>query len=181
MPGNKTIKNPTKYLGKEMEYLEKVLASENWSSTGGSWVQELESQFKLSLGMKHAIAFNSGTSTMHAALEAAGIGAGDEVISPAISVIMNATSTIHANAVPVFADIDPDTWCIDPEDIKRKITNKTKAIMVVALYGCPADMDPIMDIARKHNLLVIEDNAQSVLAKYKGRDMGTRALLQKRQ
>lgn len=173
MTSKKQIDNPTKYLGKEIEYLEKVLASENWSSTGGSWVQELETQFKETLGMKHAVAFNSGTSTLHAALEAAGVGPGDEVISPAITVIMNATSTIHANAVPVFADIDPDTWCIDPEDIRRKITNKTKAIMVVSLYGCPADMDPIMEIAKEHNLLVIEDNAQCVLAKYKGRDMGT--------
>jgi len=173
MTEQEKINNPIKYLGNELKYIEKVLASESWSSTGGSWVQILEQKFKESLSMKHAVGFNSGTSTMHAALEAAGIGYGDEVISPAITVIMNTTTTIHANAVPVYADIDPDTWCIDPEDIKRKITDKTKAIMVVALYGCPADMDPIMEIAREHNLLVIEDNAQAVLAKYKGRNLGT--------
>jgi perosamine synthetase len=165
--------NPIKYLGRELEYLEKVLNSENWSSTAGSWVQSLESQFKDRFHAKHAVAFNSGTSTLHAALEAAGIGAGDEVISPAITVMMNATSTIHANAIPVFADVDPDTWCIDPADVERKITDKTKAIMVVSLYGCPADMDPIMQLAEKYNLLVIEDNAQSVLSKYKGRELGT--------
>ena len=172
--GNKSeLENPSKFLGRELEYVEKVMNSENWSSTAGSWVQALESQFKDRFKAQHAVAFNSGTSTLHAALEAAGIGPGDEVISPAISVIMNASSTIHANAIPVFADINPDTWCIDPADIERKITAKTKAIMAVSLYGCPADMDPIMQLAEKHNLLVIEDNAQAVLTKYKGRELGT--------
>jgi len=166
-------RNPSKYLGRELEYIEKVLNSENWTSTGGSWVQALEVEFKTRFQAKHAVGFNSGTSTLHAALEAAGVGPGDEVISPAITVIMNATSTIHANAIPVFADVDPETWCIDPVDVERKITSKTKAIMVVSLYGCPADMDPIMQLADKHNLLVIEDNAQAVLTKYKGRELGT--------
>lgn len=167
------LTNPSKYLGRELEYLERVLNSESWSATAGSWVQSFESSFKERLGAKHAVGFNSGTSTMHAALEAAGIGPGDEVISPGLTVIMNATSTIHANAIPVFADIDPDTWCIDPDDIERKITSKTKAIMAVSIYGCPADMDPIMQLGKKYNLLVIEDNAQSVLSKYKGRELGT--------
>lgn len=170
---NEKLQNPTKYLGNELNYLEKVLNSENWSSTGGSWNQAFERKFAEKFKVKYAIAFNSGTSTLHAALEAAGVRPGDEVISPALTVIMDTTATIHANAVPVFADIDPYTFNIDPQDIERKITKKTKAIIPVSLYGLPADMDSIMDIAKKYNLVVIEDNAQCVLSKYKGRMAGT--------
>ncbi len=110
---------------------------------------------------------------MHAALEAAGVGSGDEVISPAITVIMDTTATIHANAVPVYCDVDPDTFNMDPKDLEKRITKKTKAIIPVALYGLPCDMDPIMKIAKKHNLIVIEDNAQCYLSTYKGRMAGT--------
>jgi perosamine synthetase len=167
------LKNPTKYLGNEIEYLKKVLQAESWSSTGGSWNQALEREFARIFGAKYAVALNSGTSTLHAALEAAGVGPGDEVISPAFTVIMDTTATIHANAVPVYADINPQTFTIDPADVAGKITAKTKAIIPVAIYGLPCDMDPIMDIARKHNLVVIEDNAQCFLSKYKGRTTGT--------
>lgn len=167
------LKNPNKYLGNELEYLKKVLQAESWSATGGSWNQSLETSFARKFGVRHCVALNSGTSTLHAALEACGVGTGDEVISPALSVIMDTTATIHANAVPVFADIDPRSFNIDPQDIRRKITPKTKAIIPVSLYGLPADMDPIMEIAREHNLTVIEDNAQCVLSTYKGRMAGT--------
>ena len=170
---NEKLQNPTKYLGNELNYLEKVLNSENWSSTGGSWNQEFERKFAEKFKVKYAIAFNSGTSTIHASLEAAGVRPGDEVISPALTVIMDTTATIHANAVPVFADIDPYTFNIDPKDIERKITKKTKAIIPVSLYGLPADMDSIMDIAKKYNLVVIEDNAQCFLSRYKGKMAGT--------
>jgi perosamine synthetase len=167
------IINPSKYLGNEFEYLRKVLEGESWSSTGGSWTQTLEREFANKFGVKYAVAFNSGTSTLHAALEAAGVGPGDEVISPAITVIMDTTATLHANAVPVYADIDSGTFTIDPNDIAKKITPKTKAIIPVSLYGLPPDMDPIMKLAEKHNLVVIEDNAQCVLSKYKGQMTGT--------
>jgi perosamine synthetase len=106
-------------------------------------------------------------------LEAAGVGPGDEVISPAVTVIMNTTATIHANAVPVYADVDSDTFTIDPKDVERKITPKTKAIIPVSLYGLPPDMDPLMEIARRYDLIVIEDNAQCVLSTYKGQLTGT--------
>jgi perosamine synthetase len=165
--------NPSKYLGNELEYLKRVLEGESWSSTGGSWTNSLEKEFANKFGVKYAVAFNSGTSTMHAALEAAGVGPGDEVISPAITVIMNTTATIHANAVPVYADVDPDTFNIDPNEVEKKITPKTKAIIPVSLYGLPPDMDSIMDIAKRHHLIVIEDNAQCVLSTYKGRLAGT--------
>lgn len=167
------LKNPIKYLGNEMKYLKKVLQTENWSATSGSWNQALEREFARKFGAKYAIAVNSGTSTLHAALEAAGVRPGDEVISPALTVIMNTTATIHANAVPVYADIDPRTFTIDPKDIAKKITARTKAIISVAIYGLPCDMDQIMKIARDNDLVVIEDNAQCFLSKYKGRTTGT--------
>lgn len=167
------IINPSKYLGNELDYLKKVLDGESWSATGGNWTQSLEREFAKRFGAKYAVAFNSGTSTLHAALIAAGVEPGDEVISPALTVIMDTTATFHANAVPVYADINPDTFNIDPVDIARKITSKTKAVIPVSIYGLPPDMDPIMELAKKHNLVVIEDNAQSVLTTYKGRMMGT--------
>ncbi len=165
--------NPNKYLGRELDYIRKVLEGESWSSTGGSWTQTLEREFSKRFGVKYAVAFNSGTSTLHAALEAAGVGPGDEVISPALTVIMNTTATIHANAIPVYADVDPDTFTIDARDVEKKVTKKTKAIVPVSLYGLPPDMDPLMEIAKKHSLAVIEDNAQCFLSTYKGRLLGT--------
>ena len=167
------LTNPSKYLGNELMYFEKVLNSENWSSTGGNWNQILEKAFAKKFNAKYGVAFNSGTSTLHAALEAVGISPGDEVISPAITVFMDTSATIHANAIPVYADIDPDTFTIDPKDVQKRITNKTKAIISVALYGLPCDMDPIMKLARKYNLTVIEDNAQCYLSSYKGKLTGT--------
>ena len=169
----KKIKNPSKYLGNELRYLEKVLNSENWSSTTGNWNQALEKKFSEKFDSEYAVALNSGTSTLHASLEAVGVNPGDEVLSPALTVIMDTTATIHANAVPVFVDIDPDTFTMDPKDLEKKITPKSKALIVVSLYGLPADMDKIMQIARKYNLKVIEDNAQSFLSKYKERLIGT--------
>jgi perosamine synthetase len=167
------FKNPTKYLGNELKYLKKVLQAESWSATGGSSNQILEREFAHKFGVKYAVALNSGTSTLHAALEAAGVRPGDEVISPALTVIMNTTATIHANAVPVYADINPQTFTIDPKDIAKKVTSKTKAVIPVSIYGLPCDMNPIMEIAQKNKLTVIEDNAQCFLSHYKGRMTGT--------
>lgn len=167
------MKKKSKYLGKELEYVEKVLNSENWTSTSGTWNQELENAFAEKFKSEYAVTFNSGTSTLHAALLAVGVEPGDEVLSPALTVIMDTTATVHANAIPVYVDIDPKTFNMDPVDLERKITPKSKAIIVVALYGQPCDMDPILEIARKHNLPVIEDNAQCFLGEYKGRLAGT--------
>ena len=167
------LKNPSKYLDRELEYVQKVLNTEKWSSTAGTWCQELEARFAEKFESKYAVAMNSGTSTLHSSLEAVGVGAGDEVISPALTVIMDTTATIHANAIPVYADIDPDTFNIDPKDIERKITDKTKAIIVVSLYGLPCEMDEILAISKKYNVPVIEDNAQCFLSRYKGKMAGT--------
>jgi len=167
------MKKKSKYLGNELNYLAKVLNSESWTSTGGSWNQALENKFAETFQSKYAITFNSGTSTLHAALLAVGVKPGDEVLSPALTVIMDTTATIHANAVPVYVDIDPETFNMDPDDLERKITPKSKAIIIVALYGLPCNMDRIMEIANKYGLPVVEDNAQCFLGEYKGKLAGT--------
>jgi perosamine synthetase len=165
--------NVSKYLGNEKKYLDMVLATENWAATSGSWNKTLEEKFAQKMECKYAVAFNSGTATLHAALLAVGVKPGDEVISPAVTVIMDTTATLHANAIPVYCDVDPRTFNLDPKDLRKKITPKTKAIIAVALYGLPADMDEIMKIADEHGIAVIEDNAQCFLSRYKGRMSGT--------
>jgi perosamine synthetase len=157
----------------ELVYVKEVLDSGLGASTYGTMNKRLEEAFAKRFGVRFAITHNSGTSTLHSCLAAAGVGPGDEVISPALTVISDAAVTLHQNAVPVFADIDPDTFNMDPKDVERKITPRTKAIMPVHLYGLPCDMDPIMALAEKHHLIVIEDAAQCFLGEYKGRLAGT--------
>ncbi len=170
---NKDLNNPIKYLGNELDYIKKVLQSESWSATGGNWNQELEKAFARKIGTRFGVALNSGTSTLHAAIEAAGVQPGDEVISPTITVMMDTTATLHANAVPVYVDVDPETFTISPKDLERKITSKTKVIITVGIYGLSPDMDPIMKLAKKHDIVVIEDNAQCFMNTYKGSIAGT--------
>ena len=160
-----------KYNGNEMAYVLQALDLNNKEEI--SWIQRFEEEFCRVMGVKYAIACNAGTSGLHAALIGAGVGHGDEVIGPALTVVMDAFATIHVGATPVFADVDTDTMNIDPDDVKRKITSKTKAIITVSLQGLPVDIDPIMELAKKHNLIVIEDSAQTILGLYKGRMAGT--------
>ncbi len=167
------MENPSKYLGNEIKYLEKVLNGESWSATGGSWTIGLEQFFSKIIGTRYAVAFNSGTSTLHAAIEAAGVKPGDEILTPALTVIMDSTAVFHANAVPVYCDIDENTFNVDPDKIEEHITKKTKAIIAVALYGLSPEYDRILEIAKKHNLVVIEDNAQAFMSTYKGKILGT--------
>ncbi len=157
----------------ELKYVKEVLDSGLGASTEGTMNERLEQAFAERFGVQHGITHNSGTSTLHACLAAADVGPGDEVISPALTVISTAFVTLHQNAVPVFADIDPETFNVDPEDVRRKITPRTKAIMPVHLYGLPCDMAPIMALAEEHNLVVIEDAAQCFLGQYYGRLAGT--------
>ena len=112
--------NPSKYLGNELQYLQKVLNSDSWSSTSGSWCKLFEKEFANMIGTKYAVAMNSGTATLHAALEAIGVRPGDEIISPALTVFMDTSATIHANAIPVYADIDPSTFNISVEEIRNQ-------------------------------------------------------------
>jgi len=157
----------------ELVYVKEVLDSGFGASTSGRMNQRLEEAFAKRFGVRFAITHSNGTATMHSCLAAAVVGPGHEVIVPALTVISTAAVVLHQNAVPVFADIDPRTFNIDPDDVARKITPRTKAIIPVGLYGLPADLDPIMELARAHNLHVIEDNAECFLGMYKGRIAGT--------
>ncbi|HAH21849.1 MAG TPA: DegT/DnrJ/EryC1/StrS family aminotransferase [Candidatus Omnitrophica bacterium] len=140
---------------------------------GGRYVRKLEALFAKRFKVKYAISANSGTSCLVMALGALGLGPGDEVIVPCMSFNATATSVLYFNSIPVFAEIKPDTFCLDPKDIERKISKRTKAIVVVHLGGNSADMEPIIKIARRHKLGVIEDAAQAIGATYNGRALGT--------
>jgi perosamine synthetase len=157
----------------ELIYIKEVLDSGFGASTSGNMNQRLEHAFAGRFGVGFGITHVNGTATMHSCLAAAGVGVGDEVIIPALTVVSTAFVTLHQNAVPVFADIDPRTFTMDPADVARKITPRTKAIVPVALYGQTCDMDPLMALAKQHNLYVIEDNAQCYLGYYKGRLAGS--------
>ena len=139
----------------------------------GVYVTEFEKAFADYIGVKYAVAVNSGTSALHAALLAHGIGTGDEVITTSFSFIATANSILFTGAKPVFADIEYDTFNIDPNDIVNKITSKTKALMPVHLYGHSADMKIIMEIAQDHNLVVIEDACQAHGAICRGKNVGS--------
>jgi len=157
----------------ERKYVLDVLDSQFRSSQGANYMTKFENSFKKKFKSKFAISHVNGTATMHSVLEASGIGIGDEVIVPPLTMSATSLAVLHANATPVFADVDINTFNIDSKSIEKSITKKTKAIITVALYGLSPDMDPIMSLAKKYNLLVIEDNAQASLSYYKGRLAGT--------
>lgn len=161
--------------GLEKGYVEKVLEGGFASKHSYEMVTRLENEFAEKIGCKYAIAMVNGTATLHAALEAAGVGEGDEVIVPALTMSSTNMCVLHANAIPVFADIDPRTYNISVESIESHITKRTKAIIPVSLYGLSVDIDAIMAIAEKHGLTVIEDDAECVLGYYKGRVVGSTA------
>lgn len=139
----------------------------------GPKVLEFEEKFASWVGAKYGVATNSGTSALHVALLAAGIGAGDEVITTPFTFIASGNSIVYTGAKPVFGDIDLNTYTLDPSTIEALITDKTKAIMPVQLYGQSADMDAISEIAEKHDLLVIEDAAQAHGATFDGKKVGS--------
>jgi dTDP-4-amino-4,6-dideoxygalactose transaminase len=134
---------------------------------------QFEERFASYCQVDHCIAVNSGTSALHLALLASGIGPGDEVITVSLTFVATTAAILYCGAKPVFVDVDPKTWTLDPALIEAAITPRTKAILPVHLHGLMADMDPIMAIARKHNLIVIEDAAQAHGAEYKGRRAGS--------
>ena len=141
--------------------------------TTGPKIREFEDKLCEVTGAKYAVAIANGTAALHAACFAADIGPGDEVITSPITFAASANCVLYMGAKPVFADIDPVTYNIDPEDIRRKINNRTKAIIPVHFTGQPCNMDEIMQIARKHNLIVIEDGAHALGAEYKGQRIGS--------
>jgi dTDP-4-amino-4,6-dideoxygalactose transaminase len=138
----------------------------------GPQVRALEEEAAKYCGTKFAVGVASGTDALLLALHVAGVGPGDEVLLPTFSFIATADSVSLLGAIPVFVDIDPSTFAIDPAHLEAKITSRTRAILPVHLYGHPADMDPINSVARRHNLKLIEDNAQAIGAKYKERKTG---------
>ena len=140
---------------------------------GGPRVRSLERAWAERFGVRHAISMNSATSALFAATAAAGVGPGDEVIVSPYTMTASATCALVHGAMPVFADIEPDTFCLDPESVRARITPRTKAIVVVDIFGCPADLDAIMAIAGEHGLVVIEDAAQAPGARYGDRAAGT--------
>jgi perosamine synthetase len=124
-------------------------------------------------GVNHAIAVSSGTTALHIALAAFGIGPGDEVIVTPYTFVASITAVLEQNAIPIFADVDPIHLTLDPDDVERRITPRTKAIIPVTISGTPVDMDPLMQLAKKHNLWILEDACQSLGARYKGKLVGT--------
>lgn len=160
------------YIGDaEIDEVVKSLRS-GWLGTGPK-VQQFENDFREYASARFAVAVNSCTAALHLSMIAAGIGPGDEVITTAMTFCATVNAIIHSGATPVLADCDPHTFCIDPADIERKVTSKTKAIVPVHFAGYPCDMDAIMAIARKYNLKVIEDCAHAIETQYKGKHVGT--------
>lgn len=158
--------------GNEQRYVTECLET-GWISSRGRFVGEFEQRFAERLGAPHAVSVCNGTVALHLALVALGIGPGDEVIVPTLTYIASVNAIAYTGATPVFVDSLRDSWQIDPEDIRRHITPRTKAIMVVHLYGQSADMDAIAAIAKEARLFVVEDCAESFGTLYKGKHTGT--------
>lgn len=160
------------YVGEEeLAQLKEVIES-GWLGLGPKQ-REFEALFAKKVGTKHAIAVSSGTGGLHLTMLEAGIGPGDEVITSPFSFVASVNPIIFCGGKPIFSEIDPKTYNLDPAQIEKHITPRTKAILPVHIFGQSCDMDPIMEIAKKHNLIVIEDACESLLATYKGKNTGT--------
>ena len=157
--------------GKERAYLLRALDS-TWIS-GGEFVDKLEVDFARLMGKRFSVSTSNCTTALHLALMAAGVGAGDEVIVPGFTFVAPANMVLQTGAKPVFADIDKDTWCIDCGSIEKCLSNKTKAIIAVHIYGNVCDMERIREISNSNSLIVIEDVAEAAFSKYKGRFTGS--------
>jgi perosamine synthetase len=157
--------------GRVKEYVIDCLDS-TWISSKGKYIQKFEELFAEKIQVKHATTVSNGTVALHLALVALGVGPGDEVIVPTLTYIASVNAIVYTGATPVFVDSVRDTWQMSPEDVKRKITPKTRAIMAVHLYGHPCDMDALMIVAKEHDLFVIEDCAEAFGSLYKGVPVG---------
>ncbi len=158
--------------GNELKYVSDCITS-NWISSQGHYITRFEESLSEYLSVEHSVTTSSGTTALHLALASLGIGPGDEVIVPALTFAACANVVIHSGATPVFVDVSENTWTMEPLLIEEVITERTRAIMPVHLYGHPCDMDSILDIARKRDLYVIEDCAESLGSTYKGKLTGT--------
>ncbi|MCB0344574.1 MAG: DegT/DnrJ/EryC1/StrS family aminotransferase [Bdellovibrionales bacterium] len=157
----------------EYKYVKEVLDGEFRASNMSKMIARFESAFAEKFGTAYAISHNSGTSTLHSAVAAVGASDGGEVIVPPLTMASTTLSVLYESAIPVFVDVDPNTFNLDPSKVEQAISPRTKAIMPVSVYGLSPDFDPIMQIAAKHNLKVIEDDAETYLGKYKGRLVGS--------
>ena len=158
--------------GNEKKYLAECIDT-GWISSEGPFVERFEKNFASYVGRKHGIAVTNGTAALDAAIEAIEIGSGDEVILPAFTIISCILQIVRSGATPVLVDSDPVTWNMDVNQIESKITKKTKAIMVVHIYGLPVDMDPVIEICKKYGLKLIEDTAEQIGQSYKGKLCGS--------
>lgn len=158
--------------GNEKKYVTGCIDS-GWISSEGPMVEKFELQMAKRIGRQHAISVSSGTAALEIAVRSLGIGPGDEVILPTFTIISCPAAIVKAGATPVVIDCDPDTWNMRPEDVAAKITSKTKAIMMVHIYGLPVDMDPIIRIAEDFGLYLIEDAAEMIGQTYKGKECGS--------
>ena len=158
--------------GNEKKYLAECIDT-GWISSEGPFVERFEKNFASRVGRKHAIAVTNGTAAIDAAIEAIEIGNGDEVILPAFTIISCILQIVRSGATPVLVDSDPITWNMDVNQIESKITKKTKAIMVVHIYGLPVAMDPVIEICKKHKLKLIEDTAEQIGQFYKNKPCGS--------
>ncbi|NQV08592.1 DegT/DnrJ/EryC1/StrS family aminotransferase, partial [Candidatus Woesearchaeota archaeon] len=158
--------------GNELKYVTECVKT-GWISSAGKFVKKFEEKFSKYCDCKYGVAVSNGTTALHLALVALGIKKGDEVIVPNFTFVATANAVVYVGGVPVFVDADKETWNIDVDKIEEKITSKTKAIIPVNIYGHPCDMNKIMDIAKKHNLYVIEDCAESHGAEYNGEKTGS--------
>src|SRR3990172_727154 len=144
--------------GNEKKYLNECIDT-GWISSEGPFIKQFEEKFSGRVGRKHGIAVSNGTAAIDAAIEALGIGPGDEVIMPAFTIISCIGQIVRAGATPVLVDSDPVTWNMDVHQIEDRITPRTKAIMVVHIFGLPVDMDVVLDISDRYGLKIIEDSA----------------------
>lgn len=159
------------FCGREAEYVQECIAS-TWISSIGRFLPLFEADFAKFCEVEHAVSCNNGTSALHLALLGMGVEPGDEVLVPTLTFVATANAVAYCGAKPVLVDSEPRTMNMDPALLEAKITPKTKGIIVVHLYGHPADMDPILEVARKHNLFVVEDAAEAHGALYRGRKVG---------
>lgn len=158
--------------GRELEYVTDAIKT-GWISSSGGYVDKFERAFADYLGVQHAVTTTSGTTALHLALVAAGIGPGDEVIIPAFTMIATATAVCQTGAKPVLVDADPASWNLDPADVARKVTPRTKAVLPVHIYGHSCDMDALTKAVAPHKPLIIEDAAEAIGSEYRGKRCGS--------
>jgi len=158
--------------GNEKKYLNECIDT-GWISSEGPFVKKIENVFSKTVDRNYGIAVSSGTAALDIAVEVLGVGSGDEVILPSFTIISCIGQIIRSGALPVLVDSDPVTWNMDINQVKEKITERTKAIIVVHIFGLPVDMDPLLEIAKKYQIKVIEDAAQMHGQTYKGRPCGS--------